>query len=297
MRAGLRRVRVGTVSREAPLSEPRSPLATLPLSGIGAIQTGVQAVLHGFVRLARTPSLWPPVLGLALIHLVLVLTAVWFGWSRGDDLVDVLLGPAAPGWRAAVHFVAVILVRIGLIAVLVVASWITAGIFAGPLYDRLSARVEVLLGTHPPDDTGWVQILGDIAQGIWHTLLGLLLYGALNLVLLLFLLLPVAGEFLWPIGSTLLSAVFLAREVFDYPTSRRRWSFVRKLTLLRGVPHLTLGLGLATFGGLLVPGLNLVVMAAAVIGGTEVFGRLISQDPDTATPAAAPAGGRPPAPT
>lgn len=286
MRASLRRVRQDGTILEIRLQDD-SPLASLPLTGTGAIYTGVRAVLHGLASLARTPSLWPPVLALAAIHAVLVLLAIFGGWTWGDDLVVMLMGPATQGLWAGLHLVAVLLARVALIAMLVVTSWITAGIFAGPLYDRLSASVETMQGTLPEDHTGWMQIAGDVLQGIVHTIYGLSLYAILNVGLLLFLLLPVVGEIIWPIGSTILSAAFLAREVYDYPTSRRRWSFRRKLQLLRGTPHLTLGVGLATFGGLMVPGLNLVVMSAAVIGSTELFGRLmvLSQTEDgTPTP-------------
>ncbi len=204
------------------------------------------------------------------------------------DLIAWLVGPTPDAWGwALLHGVTVFLTRAALIGVMVVVSWLLGGVFAGPLYDRLSATVETMDGTLPVDDTGWSQILGDILQGIRHSLLSIVLYGLCLGAMLPVLLVPGAGELAWPVLTGALSSAFLAREMFDYPTSRRRWPYRAKLAMLREHPALAAGLGVTTFFGLMIPLLNLIVMSSAVVAATALFPHLPGSTRD---PAAPPAG-------
>lgn len=276
-------------------------LSDRPVHGPIAVLTGLRALVDGLRRLARSPRLRLPVALLAGLHLVALTTAVVAGWSLGESLIaGRLSGLPDTAVGDVVRFFATTLVRVALIAVSwVAASWL-AGVLGGPIYERLSAAVEVEDGTLPDDDATLAMIAGDVAQGIRHSLLAAVLYGLGHVVLLPVLLVPVLGSLAWPLLTGAWSAFFLAREVLDHPTSRRRWRFRRKLSLIARFPWLFGGLGLGLWLGVLVPVVNLITLAAGVVAATALFGALERAGltpPDRTTPPPPATTAGPPAPT
>jgi len=146
---------------------------------------------------------------------------------------------------------------------------------AGPLLDELSLRVErEARGWTDPLPRTWGRTAGDALRGLSHSALAMLLYVALAGPLALLQLIPGLGTLVFAPMGLIVSALYLSREVFDYPASRRCWSFRSKLRALRATWRSSLGLGLTCLAVIAVPLLNLIAMPLAVTAGTLLFGRL-----------------------
>lgn len=245
---------------------------------------GLSLPLRGLRRVASEATLWPWFVAPWLLTTALMLVALGFTWTYGLDLtgrvaeyplMDGVVGfGARVGWYALATFV-----HLALLGVTSVVAWTLAGILAAPFYDQLSARVERLeLGDALSElPQTWQHILGDIAQGVAHSLMALTLYGGASCVLLSLQLLPAVGQPLHVVASAILSAFYLSREVLDYSFSRRRYAFLTKLRLVRAHARVTGGLGLGMVAVVWIPLVNGVLMPASVVGGTLLFCELHRQ--------------------
>lgn len=225
----------------------------------------------------RDRRLWPYIAAPIAVTTVLMVSAWWTAFSLAPDVVAAIADhPAGPGWannlRRGMWFATSAAVHVGLLAVSSVIAWIVGGVIASPVYDRLSARVEAIELGDPSDEAfSWSLVAGDVIQGVSHSLLALVLYISVACPLALLGIVPVFGQLAEVIIGTLLSCLFLAREVLDYSLSRRRYSFRQKLDLVWTHRGVTFGLGLTTFGFLWIPFANFLSMPAAVIGATVLY--------------------------
>lgn len=88
--------------------------------------------------------------------------------------------------------------------------------------------------------------------------------------LLILFLIPVA-QLAAPLLWLMFGAWFLALEYLDYPMGNHGLDFKQQLTQLRSMRLTTLGFGAALVVLMLIPGLNLVAMPAAVAGSTILW--------------------------
>ncbi len=142
---------------------------------------------------------------------------------------------------------------------------------ASPFLDLLSEQVEVRVLEVAPAPFGVKRTLKSVAIALGDLVWGVLFLVAVNLPLLLLAFIPVLGTSLAGVLSFSFSALLLAHEFMGLPLARqlvpyrRRWSHVWK--------HKWLGLGMGTSTMLLlaVPGLNLVLLPLAAVGGTLMY--------------------------
>lgn len=245
---------------------------------------GLSLPLRGLRRIAGEATLWPWFLAPWLVTTALMLVALGLTWTYGVDLTarvaDFPTGDGVVGLGAKVGwYLLAAVVHVALLGVTSVVAWTLAGILAAPFYDQLSARVERLelgdaLEALPQT---WQHVLGDVAQGVAHSLMALTLYAGASCALLSLHLVPVAGEPLYALATSVLSAFYLSREVLDYSFSRRRYPFLTKLRLVRAHARVTGGLGLGMVAVVWIPLVNGVLMPASVVGGTLLFCELHRQ--------------------
>lgn len=235
---------------------------------------GLTLPLRGLRTMARERALWPYVATPVAVTTALLLGAWWLALQTAPQLVDTLFArPAdAAGWlgwaRLTLWRATWLGVHVLVLALFSVLSWFVGSILASPVYDRLSARVEHLVLGRAEEPFDARLVAGDVVAGVSHSLLALVLYLSLACPLVVLGIVPILGPPAELMLGTLVSAWFLAREVMDYATSRRRLGFGEKLGLLRRHRAVTLGLGLSTFALLWIPLANFLSMPAAVIGGT-----------------------------
>lgn len=239
---------------------------------------GFTAPIRGLRLLSRRPDLWPYVLLPVVITLLAIAGAAWGVWAWSATLLGwVVPWPTGGGglwlvWMRGLWRLLAILFAVGLFAVLFVSAQLLGTVLSGPFHDRLSANIEDELGSAPADQaTDWGTVVGDIAIGIAHSVLAFVLYAMVMTALFVINIVPVLGELLYVILGTLGTSLLLARELFDYPLSRRRMGFVDKLRFVAERRWLALGIGLATTLMLAVPLLNLLMMSVAVAGATILY--------------------------
>lgn len=232
------------------------------LHGVGLFGRGVRIYL-------RTPRLL--VLGLIPTLLSAVLFAAVFGVLLRflPDLARAVTW-FAQDWSPAARTLAVVVAGLGILAVaLVVAVFAFTAvtlIIGDPFYERISDRVEHSLGGVVDEvDIGFW-------RGLWRGILDsarlFLLTTAIGVPLFLAGLLPLVGQTVVPVVGATVGGWFLALELVGVPLSRRGLTLADRRRLLRDHRMPALGFGTAVFLCFLIPAGAVLLMPAAVIGGT-----------------------------
>ncbi|MBU6163050.1 MAG: EI24 domain-containing protein [Myxococcales bacterium] len=251
-----------------------NPVQFLPgQSWRSELRTGALALLMGARWLISRPSLWKytffSILTALVVTSLLVLASLrTHGWLMS------LLPPATDGlwsWIRAVIWLALLIAcLLGALSTGAIVSSITAA----PFNDRLSERVEEQILGHVDSPFAWSSFIGDVLQGVAHSLLNLAIYLPLSVVALALNLVPVLGNLAsWLAGATL-TAAMLSLELTDFPQARRRFTWREKVSLVRNQPAPMLGFGLAATALLAIPFMSLIMAPVGVVGGTLLFAAL-----------------------
>jgi len=231
--------------------------------------TGVGYLFRGLAVYARNPGL--VLLGMlpALIAFVLLVTAF------GTELY--FLGslsrwftPFAAHWSSGaqdlVHGLAqVTIVLVSLFLMIIVYTSLTL-LIGDPFYEKISQRVEDQLGGVPNvvNLPFWKELRRSIGESIrlivFSAIVGILLFvGGL---------LPGVGQTVVPVLGALVGGWALAVELTGIPFARRGIRLRERRRTLRRHGWLTLGFGVAVFVCFFIPLGAVLLMPAAVIGGT-----------------------------
>jgi CysZ protein len=251
---------------------------TLRRPGFGA---GVGAVFAGFGTIARTPSLWPwalvPVLVLALLEFAFI--ALAFAFAR--PWVESVLPNASGQWGkigvSAVGFLAV--------AVLAVIGWFVAVPLAPPLsapaLEHIVRRVETELGVPPRASIGFFRELG---CG-FRAMAGGAAVGVpiLALLWLAEFVVPPAAIVATP-AKFVVSSLFVAWGLFDYPLTLRGVGFRERLRLMRENFACVLGFGLAFLLVFWVPCCGIALLSVGAAAATRLTVEIERARGGTASP-------------
>jgi CysZ protein len=171
------------------------------------------------------------------------------------------------------HWLLWLLFILTVLVVLFYTFSLVANLIAAPFNGLLAERVEKMIAPassapRPSADSSWRDLLfSPLAE------LRKLLYfvvWAIPLVVLSFVpVANVAAPVLWAVSTSWM----LALEYADYPLGNRGLNLRAQRRLLRQRWPLTLGFGGMTLLFTLIPGLNLLVMPAAVIGATLMWNK------------------------
>jgi CysZ protein len=143
------------------------------------------------------------------------------------------------------------------------ANWIAA-----PFNGLLAEKVEKHLSGQDLGDSGFADIIKDIPRTLGRELSKLLYYLPRALgFLLLFFILPLAGQVLW----FLFSAWMMAIQYCDYPFDNHKISFrdMRRTLNLRRSNCVSFGIMVSVFS--MIPIVNFLVMPVAVCGATAMW--------------------------
>lgn len=232
---------------------------------------GAALLVRGARWIATTPALWPWAAAPTLLTLLALVGAVSVAMGPGGDLATWLL-PATTGTWGTLAAIGRGLVQITILALSAVVGVVLAGLLAAPFHDRLSATLEARLRPHlPAEPFVFAVFVGDVAQGIAHSLMALGLWIGVAVPLLVLNLIPGVGSAAYAVLSTVLSAFVFTREQLDLPLSRRRYAFGTKLGIVRDHWITALGFGVTGVVVLFIPFANLVVLPIAVAGATLWF--------------------------
>jgi CysZ protein len=232
--------------------------------GAGYVLTGLRwlprAGLRGFVALPL------------LINTLLFGGGIWLGAGQLRRLDQAVQG-WLPEWLAWLHWLLWLLFVLTVLVVVFYTFSLVANLLAAPLNSLLAERVEKMVNPDggvppPPAESSW----GGLLFGPLAELRKLLYFVAWAIPLVVLSFLPgvnVAAPVLWAVSTSWM----LALEYADYPLGNRGLNLQAQRRLLRQRWPLALGFGGMTLLLTLIPGLNLLVMPAAVIGATVMWSK------------------------
>lgn len=231
--------------------------------------TGVGLLGRGLGLYVRSPGLM--LLGVipALISGALFVggfaTLVYFV----SDLAE-LVTPFADGWsewtRESIRLIAAlaILGLAGLIGVLVFTA--VTLLIGDPFYEKISEKIEDRYGGVPNEvDVPWYRSLRYSLADSARLILVSVLVG---IPLFLGGFIPIVGQFVIPVIGAVVGGWFLALELVGVPFYRRGMRLPDRRRVLRANRPTALGFGAAVFCCFLIPLGAVLIMPAAVAGGT-----------------------------
>ena len=224
----------------------------------------------------------------------LIVTAVYIGGvvllaSHLDGIAEAVT-PFADEWdegaRTTVRAAATLAMLAAALLVFVYTFTTVTLAVGSPFYERISRKVEARLGgiDSPVELPFW----RGVGRGILDSVRILLTTLGVAVLLLFFGFIPLVGQTLVPVFAALAGGWFLALELTAFSFEARGFTGSAKRRTLSADRATTLGLGVATYLVFFIPFAAVIVMPAAVAGGTVLARRAVAA-PQQA-PAVSPAG-------
>ena len=180
--------------------------------------------------------------------------------------------PAADGlWWGTVRTLLWLIFAIGVGLTSYFTFTVVANLLGAPFNGLLAEAVEIKLrsGTVVPA-ASLRQVLSEIPRTLGNECRKIAYFLAWALPLLVLFIIPGINILAPPLWALFLAWV-LAVEYVDYPMGNHRHNFHRVRAWLRTRRSLALGFGAAVLGATMIPGLNFIVMPAAVAGATALW--------------------------
>lgn len=226
--------------------------------------------------LFRTPSLWPLAIMPFVIGLLVYAGSIWAGWHfmsgwLEGSFFDQGEGWSETGWQFLGYLIAILFWIVMLLAVTFLFVPLST-LIANPFNDLLSEKTERLYRgaeVNAPFTLAalWrslhTGLAGEIRRFISVTFL-LIAAFALNLI-------PVAGQALYTIASTMITINFLSLEYTSFSMDRRLYTWDQKKRFLRGHRARSWGFGAMAMLILMVPLVNAFFIPISAIAGTMLF--------------------------
>ena len=235
------------------------------------VLSGPQYLREG-LTLVLSPGLRVFVLLPLLINLLLFVGLIYFAGHQFSLWVDTLM-PSLPDWLSFLNYVLWPLFVV-LVALMVFFTFtLLANIIAAPFNGFLSEKVEVVVrGSDDFPAFSWGELIAMVPRTLAREMrkLGYFLPRALALIVLSFIpVLNLIAAPLWLVFGIWMMAI----QYIDYPADNNKMSWQNMLAWLREKRWQSLGFGGITYAALLVPGLNILMMPAAVAGATVFWVR------------------------
>ena len=209
-------------------------------------------------------ALWPLIINVVIFALVTVVAFYQF-----ESLLEWLLS-FLPGWLDWLRYLLWPVFAVALGLLFFFTFTLVANLVASPFNAPLAYAVEMHLGQASAQSGVKVPLIRSVLKSVASEL-GKLLYIVMRaLPLLILFVIPVvniAAPFLW----IAFSAWMLTMEYADYPMGNHELDFRQQIKVLKKRRFLSLGFGGTVTLALMVPGLNLIVMPAAVAGATKMW--------------------------
>lgn len=231
------------------------------------IAAGAKAPYESVSLLLRHPRLVAYSILPFLVTVVIYVGAFWLCWHFIPEWLP-SAGAGASWWRRALLVTVKVLIVIAFSALSIFTYSAAALAVGGPLNEFLSCAAEkVVTGEVFEYEFSVLGFLLDMVRGGLHA--GMLVVVQLVIVIVGFIAPPVSTIIAFFIGQ-----VLLAVEYVDYPMSRHRYSFAKKLAMSWRHRWLMFGFGASLFCGYLVPVLGAVFMPLGVIGAINIWVRM-----------------------
>lgn len=209
-------------------------------------------------------ALWPLVINVVIFTVVTVVAFYQFG-----SLLEWMLS-FLPGWLEWLSYVLWPVFALALGLLFFFTFTLVANLVASPFNAPLAHAVELRLGQVSGKMGGKTPIVRTVLKSVTSELRKLQYIFLRALPLLILFVIPVvniAAPFLW----IAFSAWMLTMEYADYPMGNHELNFRQQMGVLKKRRFLSLGFGGSVTLALMIPGLNLIVMPAAVAGATKMW--------------------------
>jgi len=222
----------------------------------------------------RSFTLWP-----ILITLIVFIALIWFGSGYFEQTMNRFLPSSDSWWSEGLRYILWPLFALTLLLIWYFSFTVIANLIGSPFNGFLAEKVEHYLHGEKIEAVSSVSFIKEIVPSIWNEVVKFSYFVLIALPLLVLFLIPVvnlAAPLLW----SLFMAWMLALEYTEYPMDNHglRFKTVRKELRRQRLTALGFG-GMATLC-MLVPGLNLLVMPAAVAGATVFWSEELAERPD-----------------
>ncbi|MNQ33904.1 putative sulfate transport protein CysZ [compost metagenome] len=234
------------------------------LSGPGYLAAGLKLILRPGLRLF---VLLPLTINLLLFIALIVLAVGEFeGWVAS-------LMPGLPQWLSFLEYLLWPLFVVLVLLILFFSFTLLANLIAAPFNGFLAEKVEAVVrgqDTSPP--FSWGELLAMIPRTLARELRKLTYFLPRALGLLVLSLIPGLNLIAAPLWL-LFGVWMMAVQYIDYPADNHKLGWDEMLAWLRAKRWQSMGFGAVTYAALLVPGLNILLMPAAVAGATVFWVR------------------------
>ncbi|MBD3649490.1 MAG: sulfate transporter CysZ [Pseudomonadales bacterium] len=228
---------------------------------------GIDCVFEG-LRLIRQPGLRRYVVIPLVLNVCIFIAVIVWGFLQFDAWVTAMM-ESLPDWLSFLSWLMWPLAVLVALLFLFYGFTVIANIIAAPFNSVLSTRVEERLAGKAEDvpEIAWFKVFPRAIAREFSKLF-YILPRFLGLLLLMFIpVLQVAAPFL----LLLFSAWMMAVEYTDYAADNNGLEFKPFRQRLQAVRLQALMFGLLIYGLMAIPLINLVIMPAAVAGGTKFW--------------------------
>jgi len=142
---------------------------------------------------------------------------------------------------------------------------------ASPFLDTLSQKVEIKEIATPETPLSAGSVARSVAIALADLFWGILVLAVTHIPLFMIGLIPGLGTTVAGLGSFFVTNWLLAHEFVGLPLSRREVGYWARWRLVSQYRWRTLGLGAAAAMLLWIPGINIVLLPLATVGGTLLF--------------------------
>jgi CysZ protein len=230
------------------------------------VLTGPQYLGQG-LKLILSPGLRLFVLLPLTINLILFSGLIVLSMQQFSGWVDTFM-PSLPTWLSFLEYVLWPLFVVLVLLMVFFTFTLLANIIAAPFNGFLSEKVEVVVrgqDDFPPFSGAELMAMVPRTLGREMRKLSYFLPRAIALLILSFIpVLNILAAPLWLVFGVWMMAV----QYIDYPADNNKMSWDDMLAWLREKRWQSMSFGGITYLALLVPGLNIVMMPAAVAGAT-----------------------------
>ncbi|MHA3887141.1 sulfate transporter CysZ [Stutzerimonas degradans] len=233
--------------------------------------SGPQYLREG-LKLVLSPGLRLFVLLPLTVNVLLFVGLIWLAMRQFGLWVEAFM-PSLPDWLTFLEYLLWPLF-VALVVLMVFFTFtLLANVIAAPFNGFLAEKVEVVArgeDTAPP--FSWAELLAMLPRTLAREARKLAYFAPRALALLVLSFIPVLNLVAAPLWL-LFGVWMMAVQYIDYPADNNRVSWAEMLTWLRQRRWQSLSFGAVTYAALLVPGLNLLIMPAAVAGATLLWVR------------------------
>lgn len=230
----------------------------------GSIFSGATCLFQGF-KLLFHPKLRKFVLVPILVNLLLFIALTALLIQQFDQPLSFMM-LYLPSWLDFLAWIVLAVLALFLVLVYGYSFSMITNVIAAPFYGFLAERAEELVTGKQLDGETLLQMiprtLARELRKVWY-----FLWRSLLILLLSFI--PLIG----PLIAALWAAWSMSIQYSDYAADNHQWPFRTLRQSLRRRAPSSLGFGAIVMLGMMVPLLNILIIPAAVIGGTLLWVR------------------------